>query len=84
MDMTALADDPMMQSFGSIPGYWHTDILKFGPIHLFAEPPGDSFQPFRFDFANGDDYKSVEFPLLVLIVASATLGGLLLRRRRVT
>ncbi|MFT5528328.1 MAG: hypothetical protein ACI9G1_004241 [Pirellulaceae bacterium] len=83
-DMTALANDPMLQSLGSVPGYWHTDILKLGPLHLFAEPPGESFQPLRFDFVNDDEYMAVEFPLLILIAAFATLGGLLLRRHRAT
>ena len=83
-DMTDLASDPIMQSLGPIPGLWHTDLLKLGPFHLFAEPPGDSFQPLRFDFSSGDDYTAVEFPLLILIAGFGSLGWLLLWRRRVT
>ncbi len=82
-DMTDLANDPMMQSLGPIPGLWHTDLLRLGPFHLFAEPPGESFQPLRFDSSSGDGYTAVEFPLLILIAAFGALGWLLLRRRRV-
>jgi len=78
-DSTAFA----MQSLGSIPGYWHTDILNLGAIHLFAEPPGDVFQPFRFDFVNSNEYAAIEFPLLILIATFAMLGGMLLRRHRI-
>ena len=64
--------------------YWHTDIVKFGPVHLFAEPPSDTFQPLRFDYVNEGDYFAVEFPLLLLTAVFAVLGGLLLRGRRKT
>ena len=83
-DITALANDPVMQSLGPIPGYWHTDLVRLGPFHLFAEPPGESFQPLRFDFVSDDEYTAMEFPLLIINAIFGSLGWLLLRRRRVT
>lgn len=83
-EMAALENDPLMQSLGTIPGYWHTDLVKLGPFHLFAEPPGESFQPFRFDFVSDAEYTAIEFPLLLLVAAFGSLGWLLMRRRRVT
>jgi hypothetical protein len=83
-DMTELANDPILESFGGLPGYWHTDILKLGPFHLFAEPPAESFQPFRFDFVSDAEYTALEFPLLILISVFGSLGWRLLRASRVT
>ena len=83
-DMTALTNDPKFESLGGLPGYWHTDLLKLGPFHLIAEPPVESFQPFRFDFVSDAEYTAVEFPMLAMVAAFGSLGWLLLRRRRVT
>ena len=83
-DISAVLGDPMMQTLGWPPGHWHTDIAKIGPFHLFAEPPAESFQPFRFDFVHDAEYTAIEFPLLITIVVLATFGVLLLKGRRVT
>ncbi|WP_230256558.1 hypothetical protein [Rhodopirellula halodulae] len=72
--------EPLTQWTGTLSGYWHVDLLKRGPFHLFAESPGDVIQPFRFDSSWSEDYAAVEFPLLCLIATFGLVAWLLLRR----